>query len=102
MEKEAPKQMEINLKEETSYGIYSNLAVITHSDSEFIMDFISVMPGMKKGEVRSRIIVTPQNAKRLLNALAENVRKYEEKEGVIEAGMHENTIPILGSNGGLA
>lgn len=102
MEKESPKQMEINLREEVSYGIYSNLAIITHSDSEFVMDFVSVMPGMKKGEVRSRVIVTPQNAKRLLTALAENIRKFEEMHGVIQEGLHDNTIPILGSNGGLA
>jgi len=100
MEKE--QQMQINIKEEVAHGIYSNLAVITHSNSEFIVDFVSMMPGLQKGEVLSRIILTPQNAKHLLSALSDNIRKFEEKNGVIKDNAVEKGIPILGGNGGLA
>ncbi len=95
------QKIEINIKEEIAHGIYSNLAIITHSNVEFIVDFVSVMPGIQKGEVRSRIILTPQNAKRLLNALGDNLRKFEEQNGEIKEIAHEN-IPIITNNGGLA
>ncbi len=95
------QKIEINIKEEIAHGIYSNLAIITHSNVEFIVDFVSVMPGIQKGEVRSRIILTPQNAKRLLNALGDNLRKFEEQNGEIKEIAHEN-IPIITHNGGLA
>lgn len=95
------QKIDINLSEEVAQGIYSNLAIITHSNTEFIVDFATMMPGLPKGQVRSRIVMTPQNAKRLLNALADNLAKFEEKNGVIkENGV--DTIPILGGNGGLA
>ena len=77
-------QMNIELTEEVASGIYSNLAVITHSPSEVICDFIQVMPGMPKGKVRSRVIMTPQNAKRFLKALEDNMNKYEDNFGHIE------------------
>jgi hypothetical protein len=95
------QKIEINIKEEIAHGIYSNLAIIAHSNVEFIVDFVSVMPGIQKGEVRSRIILTPQNAKRLLNALGDNLRKFEEQNGEIKEIAHEN-IPIITNNGGLA
>lgn len=95
------QKIEINIKEEIAHGIYSNLAIITHSNVEFIVDFVSVMPGIQKGEVRSRIILTPQNAKRLLTALGDNLRKFEEQNGEIKEIAHEN-IPIITNNGGLA
>ena len=77
-------QMNIELSEEIASGIYSNLAVITHSPSELICDFIQVMPGMPKGKVKSRVIMTPQNAKRFLKALQDNMAKYEDHFGPIE------------------
>lgn len=77
-------QMNIELNEETALGVYSNLAVITHSPTELVCDFIQIMPGMPKGKVRSRILMNPQNAKRFLNALAENIQKYEENFGPID------------------
>lgn len=77
-------QVNIELNEETALGAYSNLAIITHSNSEFVADFIQLMPGMPKGKVRSRIIMTPQNAKRFMHALIENVQNYENTFGVIE------------------
>lgn len=68
-------QLQIELKEEVAQGTYANLAIITHSSSEFIMDFIRVMPGMPKAGVQSRIVLAPEHAKRLLRALEENVGK---------------------------
>lgn len=68
-------QLQIELKEEVAQGTYANLAIITHSSSEFIMDFIRVMPGMPKAGVQSRIVLAPEHAKRLLRALEENIGK---------------------------
>ncbi|MCQ2272121.1 MAG: DUF3467 domain-containing protein [Bacteroidales bacterium] len=97
----AEQKIDININEEVAAGIYSNFSIITHSNAEFIIDFAAMMPGMPKGTVRSRIVMTPQNAKRLLNALADNLAKYEEKNGVITEN-RPDTIPIIGGNGGLA
>ncbi len=77
-------EMNIELTEELATGVYSNLAIITHSPAEFVCDFVQIMPGMPKGKVRSRVIMTPQNAKRFLQALADNVHKYEQNFGAIE------------------
>jgi hypothetical protein len=85
MEKPGPEgQLNIELSEEISEGVYSNLAIITHSSSEFVIDFVRVMPGVPKAKVKSRIILTPQHAKRLLNALDENLAKFEQIHGEIE------------------
>ena len=70
-------EVNIELSEEAAEGIYSNLAIITHSNSEFVVDFIRMMPGVPKAKVKSRIILTPQHAKRLMSALQDNVNKYE-------------------------
>lgn len=77
-------QMNIELTEDVALGVYSNLAIITHSPTEIVSDFIQIMPGMPKGKVRSRVIMTPQNAKRFMKALIENVQNYEQSFGVIE------------------
>lgn len=77
-------QLNIELSEEIAEGIYSNLAIINHSHAEFVVDFIRVMPGVPKARVKSRIVLTPQHAKRLLKALAENVAKYEQQFGAIK------------------
>ena len=77
-------QINIELNEEVAQGEYSNLAVITHSNAEFIVDFVSMMPGTPKARVKSRIILAPQHAKRLLKALNENVRKFESLHGEIK------------------
>jgi Protein of unknown function (DUF3467) len=77
-------QINIELKEDIAQGIYSNLAVITHSSSEFVIDFIRVMPGVPKAEVKSRIILTPEHVKRLLMALKDNIAKYESVHGEIK------------------
>ncbi|MEZ4827509.1 MAG: DUF3467 domain-containing protein [Bacteroidia bacterium] len=81
--KNAPSQINIELSAETARGVYSNLAVISHSHSEFILDFIQILSGTPKAEVRSRVIMTPQNAKRLLLALKENIEKFEQTNGEV-------------------
>ena len=77
-------QLNIELTEEIADGIYSNLAIISHSQSEFVLDFIKVMPGMPKAKVKSRILMTPEHAKRLMLALEDNIEKYEAKNGKIK------------------
>ncbi len=77
-------QMNIELTEDIALGVYSNLAIITHSPAEMVCDFIQIMPGMPKGKVRSRVIMMPQNAKRFMKALIENVQKYEQNFGHID------------------
>ncbi len=76
-------QINIELSEEMAEGVYTNLAIITHSQAEFVTDFIQMMPGMPKAKVRSRVVMSPQNAKRLMRALTENIQKYEQTNGVI-------------------
>lgn len=77
-------QLQIELTPEVAGGTYANLAVITHSHSEVVLDFIRVLPGMPKAPVKSRIILAPEHAKRLLYALQDNVMKYEQSFGKIE------------------
>ncbi len=86
-------QLNIELNEEVAEGIYSNLALITHSNSEFVVDFIKVMPGVPKARVKSRIFLTPQHAKRLMNALQDNISKYEQANGPIKDG-GQTPIPM--------
>lgn len=76
--------LNVELSEEVAEGIYSNLAIINHSPSEFVIDYIKVMPGMPKAKVKSRIVLTPQHAKRLLRALSDNVQRYEKQHGTIQ------------------
>lgn len=77
-------QMEIEIPEEEASGTYSNLVMISHSASEFILDFISVMPGRPKAKVLKRMVLTPDHAKRLVNALSENIKRYEDENGPID------------------
>jgi hypothetical protein len=78
------QEMNIELPADIAEGVYSNLAIITHSPNEFIIDFVSIMPGIPKARVRSRIILTPQNAKRLLKALENNIKTFEKTHGAIK------------------
>lgn len=78
-------QINIELSEETAEGVYANLAMIAHSSSEFVIDFIRLMPGVPKAKVKSRIVITPEHAKRLLNALQDNIKKYEKTFGDIKS-----------------
>lgn len=87
-------QLNIELNEDVAEGIYSNLAIITHSSSEFVFDFIRVMPGIPKAKVKSRIVMTPQHAKRLLRALNDNISKYETSHGDIVDGEGFPGIPM--------
>lgn len=88
-------QLSIELKQEIAKGTYSNLAVITHSHSEFIIDFVTMLPGMPKAEVGSRIVMTPEHARRLLDALAGNISKYESNFGPIDLGEKQNQEDTL-------
>ncbi|MCB0481503.1 MAG: DUF3467 domain-containing protein [Flavobacteriales bacterium] len=93
--KEKDGQINIELTEEIAEGTYSNLAIITHSTSEFVLDFINIMPGVPKAKVKSRIVLTPQHAKRLMNALHDNVEKFENIHGEIQDTGHQNPpIPM--------
>ena len=94
-ENKNPNALDIELTEEIAEGVYSNLAIITHSDTEFILDFIRMMPGVPKGKVKSRIVLSPQHAKRLIMAVGDNLARYEDSFGEIE--LHENNgngIPL--------
>ena len=84
------QQINIELGEKEAQGIYSNLAIITHSPAEFIIDFTRVVPGVPKAKVQSRIITTPQHAKMLLKALQDNIAKFESRFGEIKIDGHAN------------
>jgi hypothetical protein len=86
-------QINIELDEKIAEGIYSNLAIINHSVSEFVLDFVSIMPGTPKSKVKSRIILTPQHAKRLVKALGDNVQRFEKAPGEIK-DYEKNPIPL--------
>jgi hypothetical protein len=90
-----PNQINIELNEEVAQGTYSNLAVITHSASEFVIDFVRIMPGIPKAQVKSRIILTPEHAKRLVNALEDNIAKYESVHGTIKEIKGSGPVIIL-------
>lgn len=90
-DKKQSNQIDIQLKEDVAQGTYSNLAVITHSSSEFVVDFVRIMPGIPKADVKSRIILTPEHAKRLMLALQDNIRKFETLHGPIK--IEENQGP---------
>lgn len=94
MEEQNENQLNIELSEEIAEGIYSNLAIITHSSSEFVLDFIRVMPGVPKAKVKSRIILTPEHAKRLLTALQDNLEKFENIHGRIKIQQDPSGFPM--------
>ena len=82
--KDQPNQLNIEISEEVSEGVYANLAIITHSHAEFVVDFVNVMPGTPKSKVKSRIILTPTHAKRFMKAIIDNVKKFESVNGPIQ------------------
>lgn len=96
---EINNELDVELSDETAQGIYSNLTIISHSTSEFVLDFVRLMPGQTKAQVKSRIIVTPENAKRLLTALQDNVARYEQMVGRID--MHTPEMPVITGFSGL-
>lgn len=93
-------QIQIELTEEIAQGTYSNLAIISHSSSEFVVDFVRIVPGIPKAKVKSRIILTPEHAKRLLLALKDNIDKFEKMNGTISVN-NENPgfLPSIGGMG---
>ena len=94
------QKMDLSISEDVAQGVYSNLAILSHSENEFFVDFASLSPGIPKAIVRSRVIMTPVNAKRLLRALQDNLSKYEEQFGVIQET--SNQMPPFMGGGGLA
>jgi len=93
-EQQNENQLNIELSEEIAEGVFSNLAIITHSNTEFVLDFIRVMPGLPKAKVKSRIILTPEHAKRLVNALLDNLEKYEAVNGKIKSPDENTGLPL--------
>lgn len=93
-EKNDQREIKIELTPEMASGKYANLAIITHSVNEFFMDFISVVPNAPQARVQSRIIMTPENAKTLLMALQDNIRKYEDNFGTIKPKQPETGMPV--------
>ena len=100
MSKEQENKQEINieLSEEIAEGIYSNLAIISHSNSEFVVDFIRLMPNLPKAKVKSRIVLTPQHAKRLMAALGDNIKKYEAQFGEVHDEIDFPGFPPMNFN----
>jgi Protein of unknown function (DUF3467) len=93
MAEQEQNQLNIEISEEMAEGTYANLAIITHSHSEFVLDFVNVMPGTPKSKVKSRIILTPQHAKRLMKAMIDNVQKFETANGLIK-DIEEIQLPL--------
>ncbi len=99
--KKKPQQNQLNieLNEEIAQGVYSNLAIITHSPSEFVIDFVRIMPGVPKAPVKSRVILTPEHAKRLMKALNDNIQRYESIHGPIK-NVDDHGGPVMPMNFG--
>lgn len=93
-DKNNQNQINIELTEDIAQGTYANLAIITHSTSEFVIDYVRIMPGVPKAKVNSRIILTPEHAKRLLMALKDNISKYESQHGTIKVSDAGPQIPM--------
>jgi len=92
--KQKQNQLNIELSEEMSEGVYSNLAIISHSHSEFVLDFVRLLPNVPKAKVKSRVIMTPEHAKRFLKALHDNLQKYEKLHGAVKEKKQEPNIPL--------
>lgn len=84
-----PQEIQIELGEKEAEGIYSNLAIISHSQAEFVIDFTRLLPGVPKAKVHARIIMTPQHAMYLLKALGDNISKYQANNGEIKTDGHD-------------
>lgn len=92
-QQEQNNQLNIEISEEVAEGQYANLVIITHSHAEFVVDFVNVMPGTPKSKVKSRVILTPQHAKRFMKALTENINRFESINGKIQ-DLEESQIPM--------
>ncbi len=91
-------QINIELKDDIAEGIYSNLAIISHSNTEFVVDFVRIVPNMPKAKVKSRIILTPFHAKKLMKALGDNIKKFEQQFGHIEGADGSSNLPPMNFN----
>jgi len=101
--KKQQNQINIELPDDVAEGVYANLAMVAHSNSEFVIDFIRLMPGVPKAKVKSRVVITPEHAKRLLSALKDNISKYEKNFGPIKQSEESPKFPMnFGSNVGEA
>lgn len=94
IKKNQGNQLNIELPEEIAEGVYSNLAIITHSSTEFVLDFIRIVPNVPKAKVKSRIILTPEHAKRLLNALVDNMQRFEQQNGKVKNNNNKPPFPM--------
>jgi hypothetical protein len=88
-----PNQINVELSDDMAEGVYSNLVMFAHSNSEFVLDFIRLMPGVPKAKVKSRIVLTPEHAKRMLAALRDNIEKYEANFGKIKIPEESQRYP---------
>lgn len=88
-------QLQIELKDDVAQGTYANLAIISHSSSEFVLDFVRMLPGLPKAQVKARVILTPEHAKRLMYALQDNLVKYENAFGDIKINDKNNIVPRI-------
>lgn len=96
------QQINIELTEEMAEGVYANLAIVNHSFAEFVIDFVNIMPNTAKAKVKSRVIMTPQHAKRMMRNLIDNIKRYETANGVIK-DQESVTVPFtLGGTAGEA
>lgn len=96
-------QLQVDLPQEVSQGEYANFAIITHSSSDFVLDFARILPGVSKATVKSRVILAPEHAKRLLMALQDNIVRYEKSFGTIQIPQHgKGTIAPFNINKGEA
>lgn len=93
MSEQQPHQINIEISEEMAEGTYANFFFITHSNSEFVFDFVNVMPATPKSKVKARLIIAPQHAKRLMRILTENIAKYESVNGTIK-DLEEIQLPL--------
>ncbi len=94
--KQVQQQINIELPPEQAEGTYSNMAIITHSPAEFVIDFTRILPGIPKARVLSRVIMTPQHAKSLMLALDDNIKKYESQHGEIKVQLGQNQGKMFG------
>lgn len=92
--KAVQNQINIELPEDVAEGVYSNLAIISHSHSEFVIDFVRLLPNVPKAKVKSRVVITPEHAKRFLKALADNIDKFEAQHGMIKEQGPQNQFPL--------
>ena len=99
MSEHKKKQINIEFDENVAEGIFSNLAMITHSSSEFVVDFIKLLPGVPKAKVKARIILTPQHAKMLYRALKDNIQKFESMYGNIDIPEGGDILPPFNMGG---